>query len=139
MRQGLSQPAFRQYVGTVNYHWPAPRTEEQRKKHEAGSYPIYSHIKMLPGEGNTYPGFIGGKNGYTVHSYQTFVGAAQRNYKMGVPMVSSYVIGVELDRSFEFLFCTGPVPIEIHHYSPLCTMGFSQSSVDLNGLRRRCA
>jgi D-alanyl-D-alanine carboxypeptidase (penicillin-binding protein 5/6) len=78
MRRGLALPDFRKYIGTVNYHWPAAPTAEQQKKHESGGYPIYSHIRLLPGESQAYPGFIGGKNGYTVHAEQTFVGAAQR-------------------------------------------------------------
>jgi D-alanyl-D-alanine carboxypeptidase (penicillin-binding protein 5/6) len=41
--------------------------------------PSYSHDRLLPTEGYAYQGMIGGKNGYTVHAGQTFVGAARRN------------------------------------------------------------
>jgi D-alanyl-D-alanine carboxypeptidase (penicillin-binding protein 5/6) len=79
MRQGLRQPDFRTYVGTVRAKWPAPPTKKQRKKgKKTGGYPIYSHDRLLPGEPYEYPGMIGGKNGYTNAARQTFVGAARR-------------------------------------------------------------
>jgi D-alanyl-D-alanine carboxypeptidase (penicillin-binding protein 5/6) len=79
MRQGLRLPDFREYVGTVNAHWPALPTKKQRKKgKKTGGYPIYSHDRLLPGEPHAYRGMIGGKNGYTNAAQQTFVGAARR-------------------------------------------------------------
>jgi D-alanyl-D-alanine carboxypeptidase (penicillin-binding protein 5/6) len=80
MRQGLKMPALRDYIGKNDYQWPAPPTKEQRKKgKKLGGYPIYSHIRLLPGQRYAYPGMIGGKNGFTLAAGQTFVGAAQRN------------------------------------------------------------
>lgn len=79
MREGLRRPEFRKYAGTVHYKWPAPATKKQRKKgKKVGGYPLYSHIRLLPGEPYAYPGMIAGKNGYTMAAGQTFVGAAQR-------------------------------------------------------------
>lgn len=79
MKQGLTLPDFREYISTRDAHWPAPPSAEDRKKGKKDSgYPIYSHDRLLPGEGYAYPGMIGGKNGYTEHSEQTFVGAARR-------------------------------------------------------------
>jgi D-alanyl-D-alanine carboxypeptidase (penicillin-binding protein 5/6) len=79
MRQGLRLPDFRTYVGTVNAKWPTLPNKKQRKKgKKTASYPIYSHDRLLRGERDAYPGMIGGKNGYTNASQQTFVGAARR-------------------------------------------------------------
>ncbi|MGI8328655.1 D-alanyl-D-alanine carboxypeptidase family protein [Actinomadura scrupuli] len=86
MKQGLRLPDFREYVGTVNAKFPAepPKLSEKDKKagkkpKKTASMPIYSHDRLLPTEGYAYQGMIGGKNGYTVHAGQTFVGAARRN------------------------------------------------------------
>ncbi len=80
MKQGLSLPDFREYVGTVNAQFPSEPTAAQRKKgKKTATLPMYSHDRLLPGEPYAYAGMIGGKNGYTVHSEQTFVGAASRN------------------------------------------------------------
>lgn len=79
MRQGLKLPALRDYTGKNNHWWPAPPSKKERKKgKKAGGYPIYSHIRLLPGQQYAYPGTIGGKNGYTIAAGQTFVGAAKR-------------------------------------------------------------
>ena len=79
MRQGLRLPDFRSYVGTVDAKWPALPTKKQRKKgKKVGGYQIYSHDRLLPGEAYSYPGMIGGKNGYTLAAQQTYVGAARR-------------------------------------------------------------
>lgn len=80
MRQGLKLADFKEYVGTVNATFPIePSKDDQKKGKKISSEPIYSHDRLLPGEGYHYPGMIGGKNGYTVRSQQTFVGAARRN------------------------------------------------------------
>lgn len=80
MRQGLTLPDFKEYIATRDLHWPAPLTADDKKKGKKDSgYPIYSHDRLLPGEPDAYPGMLGGKNGYTEHSEQTFVGAARRN------------------------------------------------------------
>ncbi|SEG35327.1 D-alanyl-D-alanine carboxypeptidase (penicillin-binding protein 5/6) [Thermomonospora echinospora] len=80
MRQGLKMPALRTYIGKNDHFWPAPPTKEERKKgKKTGGYPIYSHIRLLPGQRYAYRGMIGGKNGFTLAAGQTFVGAAQRD------------------------------------------------------------
>ncbi|REE98264.1 D-alanyl-D-alanine carboxypeptidase family protein [Thermomonospora umbrina] len=80
MRQGLKLPALRGYAGKNHHFWPAPPTKKERKKgKKTGGYPIYSHIRLLPGQRYAYPGMIGGKNGFTLAAGQTFVGAARRN------------------------------------------------------------
>jgi serine-type D-Ala-D-Ala carboxypeptidase (penicillin-binding protein 5/6) len=82
MRQGLKLPALRAYTGKNHHWWPAPPTKAQRKKgKKTGGYPIYSHIRLLPGQRHAYPGAIGGKNGFTIAAKQTFVGAAKRDGK----------------------------------------------------------
>jgi serine-type D-Ala-D-Ala carboxypeptidase (penicillin-binding protein 5/6) len=78
MKQGLTLPDFRKYVGAKLYHWPALPTKEERKKgHKTGGYEIGTHDHLLLG--NHYPGMIGGKNGWTSHALGSFVGAATRN------------------------------------------------------------
>lgn len=80
MRQGLNLPALRTYIGTSDHWWPAPPTKKERKKgKKTGGYPIYSHIRLLPGQAYAYKGAIGGKNGFTLAAGQTFVGAAERD------------------------------------------------------------
>jgi D-alanyl-D-alanine carboxypeptidase (penicillin-binding protein 5/6) len=65
-RQAYSLPAFRHYVTTVRTLINAPR-----HKH----YEIYTHNYLL----TTYPGDMGGKNGYTVAARATYVGVARRH------------------------------------------------------------
>ncbi|MBW8486916.1 D-alanyl-D-alanine carboxypeptidase family protein [Actinomadura parmotrematis] len=78
LREGLKNPDYLKYVQTIDHHFPAPPTKKQRKKHQQGGYPIHTHNHMLPGEAASYPGMIGGKNGYTIAAHQTFVAAAKR-------------------------------------------------------------
>jgi D-alanyl-D-alanine carboxypeptidase (penicillin-binding protein 5/6) len=78
MKQGLTLPDFRKYVGAKLYHWPAPPTKEERKKGKTtGGYEIGTHDHLLIGD--SYPGMIGGKNGWTSHALGSFVGAATRH------------------------------------------------------------
>jgi serine-type D-Ala-D-Ala carboxypeptidase (penicillin-binding protein 5/6) len=78
MKQGLTLPDFRKYVGARLYHWPAPPTKEQRKKgKKTGGYEIGTHDHLLVGD--SYSGMIGGKNGWTSHALGSFVGAAKRH------------------------------------------------------------
>lgn len=94
MRQGLKLPALRGYTGKNNHWWPAPPSKKERKKgKKVGGYPIYSHIRLLPGQQYAYPGTIGGKNGYTEAAGQTFVGAARRN---GHTIIVALMHGVTL-------------------------------------------
>ena len=65
-RAGLAMPAFRKYIGIVTDHVPAPHHKR---------FQIYTHDQLL----TSYPGMIGGKNGYTVAASGTFVGAARRH------------------------------------------------------------
>jgi D-alanyl-D-alanine carboxypeptidase (penicillin-binding protein 5/6) len=78
MKQGLTLPDFRKYVGAKLYQWPALPTKEERKKgKKTGGYEIGTHDHLLIGD--HYPGMIGGKNGWTSHALGSFVGAATRN------------------------------------------------------------
>jgi serine-type D-Ala-D-Ala carboxypeptidase (penicillin-binding protein 5/6) len=78
MKQGLTLPDFRKYVGARTYHWPALPTKEERKKgQKTGGWEIGTHDHLLTGD--RYPGMIGGKNGWTSHALGSFVGAATRN------------------------------------------------------------
>lgn len=65
-REGLKLPAFAGYVKTVKSHFGAIG---------AKPYEIYTHNKLVL----RYPGAFGVKNGYTVASRASFVGAAARN------------------------------------------------------------
>ena len=78
MKQGLTLPDFRKYVGAKLYQWPAPPTKEERKKgKKTGGYEIGTHDHLLVGD--SYPGMVGGKNGWTSHALGSFVGAATRH------------------------------------------------------------
>jgi D-alanyl-D-alanine carboxypeptidase (penicillin-binding protein 5/6) len=78
MKQGLTLPDFRKYVGARTYQWPALPTKEERKKgKKTGGYEIGTHDHLLVGD--RYSGMIGGKNGWTSHALGSFVGAATRN------------------------------------------------------------
>lgn len=74
-RSGLNNPRFRDYISTVSYKFPAPRTKKQKKKHTSGGYMIHNHNRLL----TRYHGALGVKNGYTSKAKATFVGAAKRN------------------------------------------------------------
>jgi serine-type D-Ala-D-Ala carboxypeptidase (penicillin-binding protein 5/6) len=77
MKQGLTLPDFRKYVGAKVYKFPAPPTKEDRKKgRKNGDYEIGTHDHLITGD--RYPGMIGGKNGWTSHALGSFVGAATR-------------------------------------------------------------
>ncbi|WP_460336999.1 D-alanyl-D-alanine carboxypeptidase family protein [Actinoallomurus acanthiterrae] len=78
MKQGLTLPDFRKYVGATLYDWPAPPDKKERAKgKKTGGYQIGTHDHLLVG--NRYKGMIGGKNGWTSHALGSFVGAATRN------------------------------------------------------------
>jgi len=83
LKQGLKLPDFKEYISTVNAKFPipvpAPKKGQKKSSTTTTTEPIYSHDRLLPGEPDAYRGMIGGKNGYTVHAGQTFVGAAKRN------------------------------------------------------------
>ncbi|WP_345429493.1 hypothetical protein [Actinoallomurus vinaceus] len=79
MKQGLTQPDFRKYVGATLYDWPAPPDKKERAKgKKTGGYQIGTHDHLLIGS-KPYRGMIGGKNGWTSHASGSFVGAATRN------------------------------------------------------------
>jgi D-alanyl-D-alanine carboxypeptidase (penicillin-binding protein 5/6) len=80
LREAMKNPQFRQYVQATQFHFPAPLTKKEKKKHKkVGGYPIYTHNRLLPGQRDAYKGMIGGKNGYTVHAQQTYVAEARRD------------------------------------------------------------
>ncbi|HEY8729016.1 MAG TPA: D-alanyl-D-alanine carboxypeptidase [Acidothermaceae bacterium] len=64
-RAGLAMPSFRHYLSLRSAIFPLGNGQ---------SYRIYSHDRLL----TTYPGMIGGKNGYTIAASGSFVGAATR-------------------------------------------------------------
>ena len=64
-RAGLAMPSFRHYLSLRSAIFPLGNGQ---------SYRIYSHDRLL----TTYPGMIGGKNGYTIAANGSFVGAATR-------------------------------------------------------------
>ena len=77
MKQGLTLPDFRKYVGARTYLWHAlPTKEELKKGDKNGNYEIGTHDHLLVGD--RYSGMIGGKNGWTSHALGSFVGAATR-------------------------------------------------------------
>ncbi|MEO3787828.1 D-alanyl-D-alanine carboxypeptidase [Actinocorallia sp. B10E7] len=110
LREGLKIPGFVEYASTVNAKFPALRPakvdKKTKKKIPAKRYmmPIYSHIRMLPGESRPYKGFIAGKNGYTNAARQTFVGAAERD---GRRLIIALMKGESLWDNAETLFDWG--------------------------------
>ena len=65
-RAGLSVPQFMYYLGLKTAPFPAPKGQ---------SFQIQTHDRLL----TSYPGMLGGKNGYTVAANASYVGAATRN------------------------------------------------------------
>jgi serine-type D-Ala-D-Ala carboxypeptidase (penicillin-binding protein 5/6) len=63
-RAGIANPRFRYYISLRSALFPLAN---------GASYRIYTHDRLL----NSYPGMIGGKNGYTITAQASFVGAAQ--------------------------------------------------------------
>ncbi|HEX2316709.1 MAG TPA: serine hydrolase, partial [Thermomonospora sp.] len=110
MRQGLRMPALRTYAGKNHHFWPAPPTKKERKKgKKTGGYPIYSHIRLLPGQRYAYPGMIGGKNGFTLAAGQTFVGAAERNGRtIIVALMKGQNIWPDTTKLLNWGFSSGP-------------------------------
>lgn len=64
-RDGLASSRFRYYISQRSAQFPLAQGK---------SYTIYTHDRLL----TSYPGMIGGKNGYTIAAGASFVGAAQR-------------------------------------------------------------
>lgn len=65
-RAGLSVPQFLYYLSLKTAQFPAPKGQ---------SFQIQTHDKLL----TSYPGMLGGKNGYTVAADASYVGAARRD------------------------------------------------------------
>jgi D-alanyl-D-alanine carboxypeptidase (penicillin-binding protein 5/6) len=65
-RAGLSVPQFLYYLSLKTAQFPAPKGQ---------SFQIQTHDRLL----TSYPGMLGGKNGYTVAADASYVGAARRN------------------------------------------------------------
>lgn len=65
----MAQPEFAAAVGTKQYQFPGWADKP--------SFPIYNDNKLL----GVYPGFLGGKTGFTDDARHTYVGAAQRGGK----------------------------------------------------------
>jgi D-alanyl-D-alanine carboxypeptidase (penicillin-binding protein 5/6) len=65
-RAGLRDADFRHYLALRRAAFPAPG---------GASFEIQTHDKLL----NSYPGMVGGKNGYTVAAQASYVGAATRD------------------------------------------------------------
>jgi len=65
-RAGLRDAQFRQYLALRRAAFPAPG---------GASFQIQTHDRLL----NSYPGMVGGKNGYTVAAQASYVGAATRD------------------------------------------------------------
>jgi D-alanyl-D-alanine carboxypeptidase (penicillin-binding protein 5/6) len=65
-RAGLSVPQFLYYLSLKTAQFPAPKGQ---------SFQIQTHDRLL----TSYPGMLGGKNGYTVAANASYVGAAKRN------------------------------------------------------------
>jgi len=64
-RAGLSVPQFLHYLSLKTAQFPAPKGQ---------SFQIQTHDRLL----TSYPGMLGGKNGYTVAADASYVGAAKR-------------------------------------------------------------
>jgi D-alanyl-D-alanine carboxypeptidase (penicillin-binding protein 5/6) len=64
-RAGLSVPEFMYYLSLKTAQFPAPKGQ---------SFQIQTHDRLL----TSYPGMLGGKNGYTVAAQASYVGAARR-------------------------------------------------------------
>jgi D-alanyl-D-alanine carboxypeptidase (penicillin-binding protein 5/6) len=65
----MKQPEFAQAVATKNFEIPATGGKP--------AIPVFNDNKLL----GAYPGFIGGKTGFTDDARHTYVGAAERNGK----------------------------------------------------------
>ncbi|MDT7725997.1 MAG: hypothetical protein QOI21_2573 [Actinomycetota bacterium] len=65
----MAQPEFAAAVGTKQYQFPGSGDKP--------AFPIYNDNKLL----GVYPGFLGGKTGFTDDARHTYVGAAERNGK----------------------------------------------------------
>ncbi|WP_091293904.1 D-alanyl-D-alanine carboxypeptidase family protein [Amycolatopsis xylanica] len=65
----MKQPEFAKAVGTKEFQWPAMGDKP--------SFPVYNDNKLL----GVYPGFLGGKTGFTDDARHTYVGGAARNGK----------------------------------------------------------
>ena len=65
-RAGLTVPQFLYYLSLKTAQFPAPKGQ---------SFQIQTHDRLL----TSYPGMLGGKNGYTVAADASYVGAARRN------------------------------------------------------------
>jgi D-alanyl-D-alanine carboxypeptidase (penicillin-binding protein 5/6) len=64
-RAGLQMPEFMYYLSLKTAQFPAPKGQ---------SFQIQTHDRLL----TSYPGMLGGKNGYTVAAHASYVGAARR-------------------------------------------------------------
>jgi D-alanyl-D-alanine carboxypeptidase (penicillin-binding protein 5/6) len=65
-RAGLTVPQFLHYLSLRTAQFPAPKGQ---------SFQIQTHDRLL----TSYPGMLGGKNGYTVAADASYVGAARRD------------------------------------------------------------
>lgn len=65
-RAGLTVPQFLHYLSLRTAQFPAPKGQ---------SFQIQTHDRLLI----SYPGMLGGKNGYTVAADASYVGAAKRD------------------------------------------------------------
>ena len=65
-RAGLDDARFRHYLALKRAPFPAP---------DGKAFQIQTHDRLL----NSYPGMVGGKNGYTVAAQASYVGAASRD------------------------------------------------------------
>ena len=64
-RAGLQMPEFMYYLSLKTAQFPAPKGQ---------SFQIQTHDRLL----TSYPGMLGGKNGYPVAAQASYVGAARR-------------------------------------------------------------
>ena len=65
-RAGLTVPQFLYYLSLKTAQFPAPKGQ---------TFQIQTHDRLL----TSYPGMLGGKNGYTVAANASYVGAAKRD------------------------------------------------------------